>query len=251
MSTELAVKGRSNAMPSIGSDGSFVAIAWGASTATGLTDVYAAFSRDGGQTFSPPMRVNDAEATLFNGEQPPRVAVRGTTITIVWTTKGANGTRIVQSRSDDGARTFRNSAVVPGGEGAGNRGWENAVSDRNGRVYAVWLDHRELAQQNGAVAAGHHDHAGKGAASTTADQKPDGVAMAQRSKLYLASVRRRHPGTSAHRRRLLLLQDRARHGRRRLRLRGVAPRVSRQRPRHRVPVLARRGQDVQAAAASQ
>ena len=188
-STELAVKGRSNATPSIGSDGSFIAIAWGASTATGLTDVFAAVSRDGGQTFGPPVRVNDVEGEArLNGEQPPRVAVRGTAITIIWTAKGANGTRIVQSRSDDGGRTFGRAAVVPDGDGPGNRGWENAAIDRNGRVYAVWLDHRELAQQDGAVSAAHHDHAGKASASAAADQKPDGVAMAQRSKLYLASL---------------------------------------------------------------
>ena len=75
--------------------------------------------------------------------------------------------------------------AVPGGDAAGNRGWENAVADSSGRVFALWLDHRELAQQDGAVAASHHDHAAKTASS---DAKPDGVAMAQRSKLYFASV---------------------------------------------------------------
>jgi hypothetical protein len=37
------------------------------------------------------------------------------------------------------------------------------------------------------VAAAHHDHSA-GTAGPTADRKPDGVAMAQRSKLYIASV---------------------------------------------------------------
>src|SRR4029079_2845491 len=46
----------------------------------------------------------------------------------------------------------------------------------------VWLDHRELAQQDGAVAASHHDH------TASSGAKPDGVAMAQRSKLYFASL---------------------------------------------------------------
>ena len=75
--------------------------------------------------------------------------------------------------------------AVPGGHAAGNRGWENAVADSSGRVFALWLDHRELAQQDGAVAVSHHDHAAK---TASADAKPDGVAMAQRSKLYFASV---------------------------------------------------------------
>ena len=103
-------------------------------------------------------------------------------ITIVWTAKSATGTRLVQARSDDSGRTFAKATAVPGGDAAGNRGWENAVADRNGRVFTVWLDHRELAQQDGVVAASHHDHAASSGA------KPDGVAMAQRSKLYFASL---------------------------------------------------------------
>jgi hypothetical protein len=181
--TGLAVNGRSNSTPSIASDGAAVVVAWGASTPSGTTDVYAAVSGDGGRTFGPPVRVNDVDGEArLNGEQPPRAAIHGTAITVVWTAKGASGTRLVQSRSDNGGRSFAKSMTVPGGDAAGNRGWENAAADRNGRVYAVWLDHRELAQQDGAVAASHHDHAAASAA------KPDGVAMAQRSKLYLASV---------------------------------------------------------------
>jgi hypothetical protein len=184
LAVSLAVPGRSNATPSIAADGDFVTIAWGASTPAGATDVYNAVSRDGGRTFGPPVRVSDAESEArLNGEQPPRVALRGTAITIVWTTKGKNGTRLVQSRSDDRGLTFAKATPVPGGDAAGNRGWENAAADRNGRVYAVWLDHRELAQQDGAIAATHHDH---GAAAS--GSKPDGVAMAQRSKLYLGSL---------------------------------------------------------------
>jgi len=188
-SMTLAVPGRSNATPSIASDGDVVTIAWGASTPPGATDVYAAVSRDGGRTFAAPVRVNDVEGSArVNGEQPPRVAVRGTVITVVWTAKSASGTGIMQSRSDDGGRTFGKSVLVPGSDASGNRGWENAVADRNGRVYAVWLDHRELAQQDCAVSASHHDHSGKASGATAADQKPDGVAMAQRSKLYVTSL---------------------------------------------------------------
>jgi hypothetical protein len=187
--TELSVTGRANATPSIGADGNFVTIAWGATSAAGATDVYAAVSRDAGRTFSPPVRVNDVDGEArLNGEQPPRVAVHHTAITIVWTAKGASGTKLVQSRSEDGGRTFAKATPVPGGDAAGNRGWENAVADRNGRVYTVWLDHRELAQQDGQVAASHHDHAAHAVGAPAADQKPDGVAMAERSKLYVASL---------------------------------------------------------------
>ena len=190
-SVTLAVAGRSNATPSIAADGNTVVVAWSATLPNGgAADVFAAVSRDGGRSFAAPARVNDVDGDArVNGEQPPRVALRDSAITVVWTTKGANGTRLVQASSADGGRTFTKAQAVPGTDAAGNRGWENIGAGRDaspGRTLAVWLDHRELAQQDGQVAASHHEHmktAGRGA-----DSKPDGVAMAQKSKLYIASL---------------------------------------------------------------
>jgi hypothetical protein len=183
----LAVPGRSNATPSIAADSNTVVVAWSATSPNGgAADVFAAVSRDGGRTFAAPSRVNDVDGDArVNGEQPPRVALRESTITVVWTTKGAKGTRLVQASSTDGGRTFTKAQPVPGADAAGNRGWENIAAGNaaSGRTFAVWLDHRELAQQDGQVAATHHDHM-----RTTGDSKPDGVAMAQRSKLYIASL---------------------------------------------------------------
>ena len=63
-----------------------VAIAWGASTRAGATDVYTAVSRDGGRTFAAPVRGNDVDGDArLNGEQPRRVAMRGNTRTEGWT----------------------------------------------------------------------------------------------------------------------------------------------------------------------
>jgi hypothetical protein len=67
---------------------------------------------------------------------------------------------------------------VPGADGPGNRGWENVS-----RTSVVWLDHRELAKDDAVVASSHHDHA-----ATSGGAKPDGVAMAQKSKLYVAAL---------------------------------------------------------------
>src|SRR5476649_1750125 len=123
---ELGVKGRGNATPTIAADGSFVAVAWGGTLASGATDVFTAVSRDGGRAFTAPVRVNkiDGDARL-NGEQPPHVALvpragHDPAIVVVWTTKGANGTKLLQSRSDDGGRLFTPSALVPGSDAAGN-----------------------------------------------------------------------------------------------------------------------------------
>jgi hypothetical protein len=189
--TQLAVPGRSNATPSITAEGAVVAVAWGAATPAGATDVYAAVSGDGGRTFGGAVRVNDVDGDArLNGEQPPRVVVHQSAVTVIWTAKGSSGTRLVQARSENGGKSFGKTVSLPGGDAVGNRGWENAAADRDGRVYAVWLDHRELASQDGAVAASHHDHAAprQGSGQATSDSKPDGVAMAQRSKLYLGSA---------------------------------------------------------------
>ena len=176
---DLAVPGRANATASIAAAGRSVAVAWGASTPNGATDVYLATSTDGGQTFAAPVRVNDVDGDArLNGEQPPRIAMRERDVTVVWTTKGAAGTTLLQARSADGGRTFHKAAPIPGGDAAGNRGWENVTVDGDGRVFAVWLDHREMADAG--VAATHHQHHAEG--------KPDGVAMAQKSKLYVATL---------------------------------------------------------------
>jgi hypothetical protein len=189
---ELGLKGRGNATPTIAADGSFVVVVWGGAQPSGTTDVFTAVSRDGGRAFAPPVRVNNVEGDArLNGEQPPHVALvpragREPAIVVVWTTKGANGTKLLQSRSDDGGKSFSPAALVPGTDAAGNRGWEAIAVEPGGRVDAVWLDHRELAKDS-SMAASHHEH-------KSAD-KPDGVAMAQQSKLFFASL----DGTAAPR----------------------------------------------------
>ena len=189
---DLSVPGRASATPSVAAAGDLLAVAWSASLPGGATDVFAAVSRDGGRRFSAAVRVNDVDGDArVTGEQPPRIAVAGSVLTVVWTAKGANGTRLLQSRSTDAGQTFAKSTVVPASDAAGNRGWENTAVDRRGRVFVVWLDHRELARQDGEVAASHHDHAAHAAAAGGA--KPDGVAMAQRSKLFIGSLDGEHP----------------------------------------------------------
>lgn len=172
--------------------GRFVAVVWGAAAPDGATDLYAAVSRDGGQTFGSPRLVNDAASTAsLAAEQPPRVALIPRAgiqpaIVAVWTAKSPAGSRLLTARSDDGGQSFSRATPVPGSEAAGNRGWESTATDGRGRVVAVWLDHRELARPSDSTASSQpaqpHQH---GAAD---GRKTDGAARAQLSKLFFAPL---------------------------------------------------------------
>ncbi|HKT79479.1 MAG TPA: hypothetical protein VJP86_04625 [Vicinamibacterales bacterium] len=190
-SVALSVQGRASANVSIAASGTTVVAVWSASTPNGAADIYAAVSRDGGQRFGSPVRVNSVPGQAnVNGEQPPRISLavdpsgKVALMTVVWTAKGENGTRILSAQSRDGGRTFSRSADVPGSTASGNRGWQAITSDANGRTSVVWLDHRGLVEDAATMAVKHHEmshqHAEPGVT--------DGVAMAQRSHLYYAAV---------------------------------------------------------------
>jgi hypothetical protein len=178
------VAGRANATPSIAAAGTFVAVAWGAST-SGRADVFTAISRDGGTTFGSALRVNTVpgEARL-NGEMPPRVALRARggsslpDVVVLWTARGA-ATEIKVATSRDGGRTFGKPMPLQARGAAGDRGWPSLALDRSGVLHAVWLDHRGLA-------------AARAARGGSGGHKPgtphDGFAMAQSSSLYHASL---------------------------------------------------------------
>jgi hypothetical protein len=188
----LSVKGRASANVSMAASGRFVAVVWAASTEAGVTDIYAAASRDAGGTFSAPVRVNStAGAARVNGEQPPHLSLvprakadpdLAPDIVVVWTAPGAAGTVLLTARSFDGAKTFSPSAIVAGTNAAGNRGWEAIATDKSGRVDAIWLDHRETAQAGSMDMSHHMDHA------TSPSMQTDSVAKAQLSKLYFGNT---------------------------------------------------------------
>jgi hypothetical protein len=183
----LAVPERTNANVSLAANGSFVAAAWAASLSSGTTDIYVAVSRDNGSTFDSAVRVNlKADDAHVNGEQPPRLVIRGRgnrppEVVVVWTSKSSSGGTIVSARSSDGGKTFGATTVIAGADGPGNRGWENIALDRAGNVHVVWLDHRELAQSGSMNHTAEHHMA-------PADSKQDAVAAAQLSKLYTATL---------------------------------------------------------------
>ncbi|MES1254379.1 MAG: sialidase family protein [Acidobacteriota bacterium] len=188
--TTLGIPGRTNANVSIAAHGDVVAVVWGAATADGATDIEAAVSQDGGRSFNAPVRVSPVTGGVrVSGEQPPHVALAGRpggglAVVVVWTARAAEGARLLTARSEDGGRSFGPPSVVPGSDAGGNRGWEAIATGPDGRVAAIWLDHRELARASSAGTPMHHD--GEGHAGQMA--RPDGAIAAQSSKLYFGRV---------------------------------------------------------------
>lgn len=169
----LSVAGRANSTPWITSMGSDVAVAWGAA-AGGQGDIYVAMSRDGGRTFAAPVRVNSvAGEARISGEIAPRVTLSAgksgaPIVSVTWNAKD-NGTQLKTARSTDGGKTFGPAISLQAGLPPGDRGWQAAAADRNGKLHVIWLDHRGMA-----AAGDHAMHKGEG----------DGAALAQRSGLY-------------------------------------------------------------------
>jgi hypothetical protein len=188
--SEIAVAARANANPSLAALGQFAVVVWSAATSAGVTDVYAGTSRDGGRTFSAPIRVNRTPGDAsVGGEQPPRVTLvpnagRDPSIVVVWTAKDSGGTRLVSARSSDGGKSFLAPTRVPGSESPGNRGWESIATTRDGDVVALWLDHRDLPSRSGQATHSHADHRRDAAQAA----QTDGVARAQLSKLFFGRL---------------------------------------------------------------
>lgn len=188
---QIGVGGRVNAYASVAATGRFAVLGWGASTKEGASDVYVAVSRDGGRSFGAPARVSHAgDEARLSGEQPVRLVLvpradRDPVLLVVWTAKASDGTRLLSSRSEDGGRTFSTAVPLPGSDAPGNRGWESVAARGDGSAVALWLDHRELATgAHATVPMNHAEHQHLAAGGS----KSDGVARAQLSKLFFASL---------------------------------------------------------------
>ena len=211
----LRVPDRPNANPWIAASGDFVAVAWGASAAAKAADVYVAVSRDGGRTFGAPVQVNTvAGEGRLGGELPPRVSLARRSggaagadpeIVVLWNARGTV-TSIKMSTSRDGGKTFGAPIALSSSEAAGDRGWPALTVDGRGTPHAIWVDHRGLAdarREGGTMhthGAASNGTASSGAASSSgaADRAThDGVAMAQKSGLYYASLPAGATSTSA------------------------------------------------------
>lgn len=179
----LGVTGRGNSAPWVASHGRFVAVTWAAAVES-TSDVFIATSEDHGRTFTPPARVNAVAGELrANGEIAPRVALHAMAgsdrpgVVVAWNAKD-QGTEIKLARSRDFGKTFAAPVSLQTKGAVGDRGWHSLAVDAQGVAHVAWLDHRVLAQNRKPTDKPHVHGAGT----------HDGVAMAQQSQLYYATV---------------------------------------------------------------
>jgi hypothetical protein len=146
-SVRLGRAGAVNSGAGVAADGSRVVVTW-ASKSTTSTDVYAAFSRDGGASFGTPTRVNDVEGDArMSGEQAPRVAL-GTGVEVVWVSRRAAAAVIRAAKTRAGEDTFGPATTVHAEGLSGLRGWASLAVDPDAAVHVAWLDGRNGPRQD-------------------------------------------------------------------------------------------------------
>jgi hypothetical protein len=152
--SSFAIPDRDNSAVTLATEGAHVVMTWAAKAGSG-TDVYAVTSADGGRTFSTPVRVNDTDNDAnITGEQPPRAAVHGDSVVVVWPSHLNGSSHIRIAPSIDGGKTFGRTSTINPEPLPGARGWASVAFDHDGVVHALWLDGRSPG-----TSAMPHDHA--------------------------------------------------------------------------------------------
>jgi len=134
--------------PQLAAYGSVVAMTFGAGGS-----IYFAASKDGGKTFSPPVKVSEAAIVPLNRHRGPRIAITRDAIVITAVTgrtpsheQHAHGLPsdgdLIAWRSTDDGRTWSKGIVVNDVPGAPTEGLHSLAAGDNGTLFAVWLDKR-------------------------------------------------------------------------------------------------------------
>lgn len=138
----LGIAGAANSNVSLAAAGDRVVVTWAAKSGS-ATDVFAAFSQDGGASFDSPTRVNDIVGDArVSGEQAPRV-VMGEGTAVVWVSRKEGGSVVRLAKARAGQQAFAPATTVHADGLAGPRGWPSLAVDGQGDLHAAWLDTRE------------------------------------------------------------------------------------------------------------
>jgi hypothetical protein len=137
----LGIAGAANGNASVAAAGPRVVVTW-AARAGGKTDVYAAFSSDGGRSFGAPVRVNDVGGDArVSGEQAPRVSVADG-VHVAWCSRSAETAVVRTSSAAFGEGSFAPAVSVQPEKITGARGWASLAVGPQGAAHIAWLDGR-------------------------------------------------------------------------------------------------------------
>ena len=142
-------------------DGGFY-VAWVNHNANSQSDVLLARFDSEGATTSSAVMVNQQAgvATAWRGD-PPSVAVADKSVYVLWTARveanGKKGTDLYLSVSHDQGKTFASAVKVNDDKLPGPHGMHSLAVAADGKIYAAWLDERNIsAPKPSKHAGGHH-----------------------------------------------------------------------------------------------
>lgn len=145
----------------VAADGSFY-IAWVNHDAK-QADVMLAHFNHKGEPLTAPMRVNrqPGAATAWRGDQPSVAVAPNGAVNVLWTMRvdagEKQGTDIYLSTSTDSGQTFTNEVKVNDDKAPGAHGMHSLAVAKDGRIYAAWLDERNVhALMPSTKGEGHH-----------------------------------------------------------------------------------------------
>ena len=126
-------------------------------------DVMLAHFNNKGETQGTPVRVNrqPGVATAWRGDQPSVAVAPDGAVYVLWTARvdagDKHGTDIYLSVSTDRGQSFASEVKVNDDKAPGPHGMHSLAVGKDGRIYAGWLDERNVhAPKPSTKAEGHH-----------------------------------------------------------------------------------------------
>ena len=141
-------------------DGGFY-VAWVNHNANSKSDVMLARYDSEGATSGSPVMVNQQAgvATAWRGD-PPCIAVADKSVYVLWTARvesgGKKGTDLYLSASHDQGKTFASPVKVNDDKLIGAHGMHSLAVATDGKIYAAWLDERNIITPKPSKHAGGH-----------------------------------------------------------------------------------------------
>jgi hypothetical protein len=100
-------------------------------------DVFVAWSKDGGATFAPAVKVAHLPKLMFGMRRGPRIAVHGDRLTVTMI-----GTELVAFSSSDGGKTWSDPVTINEMPTSAREGLHDLAGAADGRLFVTWLDNR-------------------------------------------------------------------------------------------------------------